>query len=150
MKSLLLASALLASFAASANELVVTATQSRETQGAFDIISTGDAVAFQINLNLGEGQTVDLSTCSGTRNGLQVSCAYAKGQVIVLAYYGDFRSVPAGRINIGSFKSSGGEALSVRHFYAVDKQGVEVNASSRVVSGESTVNPGTPGTGSRG
>jgi len=148
MKKLLLSIAALASFAASANELIVTANVDRaSTTGAIDIMASGDAVGYQANIVVGEGQQVNLSACSASaRDGLQVQCTYAKGQVIVLLYFGDFRVIPAGRLNLGSFVTNAAVSnVSVKHFYAVDRAGVELNATSRVVNGASgPADPGLP------
>ena len=132
-KNFLLASLLLVSGAASANDtLVVTGEKAKGGDAiALDYASSGSATGFQFKIAIpgGDKAKVNLSGClkglPATHAGV---CQMTKGIVIGMAYSDSNALLPAGMLSLGTIGVSGasGQAPSVIEFLAADQAGNKI------------------------
>ena len=133
---ILIAAAIFASNIASANELVVTAGKGKAaTVLSLDLVSSGDAAAFQVVIETGlkDASLVDVSACVSAINatGRSGSCSFKDGQIRLAVISPDGSALPKGAVNVGKIVlKATGAATSVSNFEAFDKVGNNVAAST--------------------
>lgn len=132
--------ALLAGFAQAgfaANDIVLTAANSRAgTAASLDLVTDGNVVMMQARVEVGNkvaAENVDLSACvAGLPKTHRGECHFTNGQVLVLVYNDEQKSMPAGVLNIGKITVRGAAIEPrVTEFIAADAKNAHVEGSIR-------------------
>lgn len=120
---------------ASADELVVSTASAKAGQViGLDYVATGQSVAFEFKIPVGEDATVDLSrSVSDLPKTHAGQCGFAKGVVNCIVYSDSNAVLQAGAIRVGTItvRSAKAERLAVSHFAAVDGEGRNLASTIR-------------------
>jgi hypothetical protein len=119
---------------------VVSPAKSGNTAVSMDLVTEGQATAFQVRFALPKGvNSVDTSKClSELPSSHQGTCVYRKDQneVVAIVYNLTNEALPAGIIAIGSLdlagNMGGGQKLAVKEFLVSDAKAKPITATPRV------------------
>lgn len=126
--------------AAQADELLLTAESSKSGQVTMigvDVASDGSARGIQARIAVPKGSVADTTKClSNLPTGFQGVCEFNGGEVRLMVFAFDQRTLPTGLVELGTIKVTGqlqGQAaLVVADFQVVDGSGTALPSKSTV------------------